>query len=182
MKRLEIVLIGHSQAMSELSAELDAHGHLIHHLRDEATLELSEVNDASVFIEDGTLDVPHAGLDAFEAAVHLGLRVSLTPVGERALPELDLVCWLGTATAQRLIARHAVVATSSGNGCVLRDAAVATLVDNVAMLVSRFSRDTEISSAPSTLTRHRVNARKACCGWTDWPSSIASTAPKTPNC
>ena len=34
MKRLEIVLIGHSQAMSELSAELDAHGHLIHHLRD----------------------------------------------------------------------------------------------------------------------------------------------------
>ncbi|QKF50449.1 non-ribosomal peptide synthetase [Pseudomonas graminis] len=143
MKRQEIVLIGHSQAMSELSAELDAHGHLIHHLRDQATLELSKVKDASVVIEDGTLDVPHAGLDAFEAAVHLGLRVGLTPVGERALPELEIVCWLGTATAQRLIARHAVVATSSGNGCVLRDAAVATLVDNVAMLVSRFSRDTE---------------------------------------
>lgn len=143
MKRQEIVLIGHSQAMSELSAELDAHGHLIHHLRDQATLELSKVKDASVVIEDGTLDVPYAGLDAFEAAVHLGLRVGLTPVGERALPELEIVCWLGTATAQRLIARHAVVATSSGNGCVLRDAAVATLVDNVAMLVSRFSRDTE---------------------------------------
>ena len=57
------------------------------------------MKDASVFIEDGTLDVPHAGLDAFEAAVHLGLRVSLTPVGERALPELEL--YAGSGRLQR---------------------------------------------------------------------------------
>ena len=184
MKRLEIVLIGHSQAMSELSAELDAHGHLIHHLRDQATLELSEVKDASVFIEDGTLDVPHAGLDACEAAVHLGLRVSLTPVGERALPELELVCWLGTATAQRLIARHAVAASSSSNGRVLRDAAVATLVDNVAMLISRFSRDTEYfaraerfdpphSERQESLLRLDRLAFEHCFNFTDEPELLS---------
>ncbi len=143
MKRLEIVLIGHSRAMSELSAELNAHGHLIHHLRNEATLELIALKDASIIIEDGTLELPHAERGAFKAAVHLGLRVALTPVSERALPELEIFCWLGTATAQRLIARHAVATTLSGNGRVLRDTAVATLVDNVAMLISRFSRDTE---------------------------------------
>ncbi|RZI69999.1 MAG: amino acid adenylation domain-containing protein [Pseudomonas sp.] len=143
MKRLEIVLIGHSQTMSELSAELNAHGHLIHHLRDEATLKLSAPQNASILIEDGTLDLPGAELGVFETAIHLGLRVGLTPVSERALPELEIVCWLGTATAQRLIACHTVAATLSGNGRVLRDAAVATLVDNVAMLISRFSRDTE---------------------------------------
>lgn len=143
MKRLEIVLIGQSRAMSELSAELNAHGHLIHHLRNEATLELIALKDASIIIEDGTLELPHAERGAFKAAVHLGLRVGLTPVSERALPELEIFCWLGTATAQRLIARHAVATTLSGNGRVLRDTAVATLVDNVAMLISRFSRDTE---------------------------------------
>jgi len=143
MKRLEIVLIGQSRAMSELSAELNAHGHLIHHLRNEATLELIALKDASIIIEDGTLELPHAERGAFKAAVHLGLRVGLTPVSERALPELEIFCWLGTATAQRLIARHAVATTLSGNGRVLRDTAVATLVDNVAMLISRLSRDTE---------------------------------------
>ncbi|SET53804.1 non-ribosomal peptide synthetase [Pseudomonas graminis] len=143
MKRLEIVLIGQSRAMNELSAELNAHGHLIHHLRNEATLELIALKDASIIIEDGTLELPHAERGAFKAAVHLGLRVALTPVSERALPELEIVCWLGTATAQRLIACHAVATTLSGNGRVLRDTAVATLVDNVAMLISRFSRDTQ---------------------------------------
>lgn len=143
MKRLEIVLIGHSRAMSELSAELDAHGHSIHLLRDVTPPELTALKDASIIIEDGTLELPHAEWGAFKAAVHLGLRVGLTPGSERALPELEIVCWLGTATAQRLIARHAVAATLSGNGRELRDAAVATLVDNVALLISRFSRDTE---------------------------------------
>lgn len=140
MKRLEIVLIGHSQTMSELTAELDTHGHLIHCLRDGTVLEQSTLRDASIVIDDGTLDLPHT---RFGKAIHLGLRVGLTPMGERALPGLEALCWLGTASAQRLIGRHPVTAGPSGNGRVLRDAAVGVLVDNVAMLVSRFSRDSE---------------------------------------
>jgi len=143
MKRLEIVLIGHSMTLSELSAELDSHGHLIHHLADAQALDDSALQSPAMLIEDGTLDLNSTRLQAFQSRVHLGLRVGLTPDLARGLPQLELLCWYGTATAQRLILREAMPAELSGNGRVLRDAAVAALIDSVALMVSRFSRDGE---------------------------------------
>ncbi|MFJ3471120.1 non-ribosomal peptide synthetase [Pseudomonas sp. NPDC090201] len=143
MKRLEIVLIGHSRALSELSAELDSHGHLIHHLADAQALDDSALQSPSMLIEDGTLDLNSTCLQAFSSRVHLGLRVGLTPDLAQGLPRLELLCWYGSATAQRLILREAMPAQPSGNGRMLRDAAVAALIDSVALMVSRFSRDGE---------------------------------------
>jgi thioester reductase-like protein/amino acid adenylation domain-containing protein len=141
MKRLEIVLIGHSRAMGELSAELDAHGHLIHPLGDAQSLEQSTLSDASILIEDGTLALSSTRLQTFRSPVHLGLRVGLTPDVEGGLPQLELLCWFGSATAQRLIMRHVVPREPSGNGRTLTDTAIAMLIDSVALLISRFSRD-----------------------------------------
>ena len=79
MKRLEIVLIGYSRALSELSVELDAHGHLIHRLPDPCALESSSISGAALLIEDGTLELSCTRLAIFKTGVHLGLRVGLTP-------------------------------------------------------------------------------------------------------
>ena len=141
MKRLEIVLIGHSRALGELTIELETHGHLTHQLPDAQALEHSPVYGASLLIEDGTLALTNTRLAAFKTDVHLGLRVGLTPDVESALPQLELLCWYGSATAQRLISRRILPAEPSGNGRMLRDTAIATLVDDVALLVSRLSRD-----------------------------------------
>ncbi|WP_296262670.1 MULTISPECIES: non-ribosomal peptide synthetase [unclassified Pseudomonas] len=141
MKRLQIVLIGHSRALSELSVELDSHGHQIHRLVDAQALQDSTLSRASVLVEDGSLDLPGARLHAFETPVHLGLRVGLMPGAEPGLPELELLCWHGSATAQRLIMREKVPPEPSGNGRMLRDSAVAMLIDSLALMVSRFARD-----------------------------------------
>ncbi|WP_341961211.1 non-ribosomal peptide synthetase [Pseudomonas sp. RC10] len=143
MKRLDIVLIGHSQALTELGAELDSHGHLLNRLIDAQALEDSELTGSSMLIEDGTLDLASARLQAFQTSVHLGLRAGLTPDVQSGLPQVELLCWYGSAVAQRLIVRDTVPTEPSGNGRMLRDRAVATLIDHVALLVSRFSRDLE---------------------------------------
>ena len=143
MKRLEIVLIGHSRALSELSVELDAHGHLIHQIPDSCALESSSFSGAALLIEDGTLELSCARLATFKTGAHLGLRVGLTPHPTQSLPRLELLCWYGTASAQRLVLRRTAPEEISGNGRRLRDAAAADLVEHVALLVSRFSRDGE---------------------------------------
>ena len=143
MKRLEIVLVGHSQAISEVGTELETHGHLIHTLRDAEAVKRSVLKGAMLLIEDGTLDLSLAPAGAYGLSAHLGLRLGLTAEGDQVLPQLEVLCWFGPATARRLVARRAVAAVQSGNGRVLRDAAVATLVDAVAMLVSQLSRDSE---------------------------------------
>jgi thioester reductase-like protein/amino acid adenylation domain-containing protein len=150
MKRLEIVLIGHSRALSELGVELEAHGHLIHSLSDTRALEDTLVSGVTLLIEDGTLDLSSRRLAAFKTDAHLGLRVGLRPDMQHGMPHLELLCWYGSATAQRLILRQDVPAEPSGNGRMLRDVAVAALVDSVTLLVSRLSRDAEhlLGTAP----------------------------------
>lgn len=141
MKRLEIVLIGHSQALGELAIELEAHGHLTHHLPDAHALEHSQVYGASLIIDDGTLALTSMRLAAFKTDAQLGLRIGMIPDVQGALPRLELLCWYGSTVAQKLIARRILPAEPSGNGRMLRDSAITTLVDDVALLVSRLSRD-----------------------------------------
>jgi thioester reductase-like protein/amino acid adenylation domain-containing protein len=141
MKRLEIVLIGHSRALRELDIELQAHGHLTHQLLDTGALEDKVIHSASLIIDDGSLALTSMRLAAFKTDVHLGLRIGLTPDAHGALPRLELLYWYGSAVAQRLISRHALPAEPSGNGRMLSDSAITTLVDDVALLVSRLSRD-----------------------------------------
>src|ERR1700712_6135644 len=115
MKRLEIVLIGHSRALSELGAELDAHGHVIHSLSDTQALEDNLVSGVTLLIEDGTLDLSTSRLAAFKTDAHLGLRVGLRPDMQHGMPHLELLCWYGSATPRRVRTSPDVAAAPPGD-------------------------------------------------------------------
>ncbi|MCD5997271.1 non-ribosomal peptide synthetase [Pseudomonas sp. CDFA 602] len=141
MKRLEIVLIGHSLTLSELNNELQAHGHGVQHLTDPSGLQNWNPGDASILIEDGSLELHGAQLTTRGQTDHLSLRVGINPTAS-ALPQLELLCWHGSARALRLIECQRLPSQASGNGRELRDEAVAALIDMVALQISRLSRDT----------------------------------------
>ncbi|QHF01132.1 amino acid adenylation domain-containing protein [Pseudomonas asturiensis] len=138
MKRLEIVLVGHSLTLSELNTELQSHGHAVHHLSDLAALQ--SCDPVSMLIEDGSLALSSEQLQGLGEPALLSLRVGLEPV-PGSLPRLELLCWHGSAKARRLIIRQWLPVESSGNGRMLRDEAIAAWVEIVALQVSRRSRD-----------------------------------------
>ncbi|MEE4719382.1 non-ribosomal peptide synthetase [Pseudomonas alliivorans] len=140
MKRLEIVLLGHSLTLSELNTELQAHGHAVHHLTDLAAPQSCSTTHASMLIEDGSLALGSEDLKGFGQPAVLSLRVGLNNTAG-SLPRLELLCWHGSAKAQRLIVREWLPVEPSGNGRMLRDNAVAAWVDIIALQVSRRSRD-----------------------------------------
>ncbi|MEO6681094.1 MAG: non-ribosomal peptide synthetase [Pseudomonas sp.] len=129
MRRLDIVLTGQSQALNDLALELEQHGHSLvrQAASDERTLGNVDlvIDDASEAFRDFG-DVPRLMLQ-------LGVGESV------GLPTLDVLCTYGST----LFTRVPIAEESSGNGQALRLRAVAELVDHVALLVSRFSRDAE---------------------------------------
>ena len=139
MKRLEIVLLGQSLALNVLAKELEEQGHLLHRL----TTEQSLPDQVCLLIEDGSLTLTPQQETSFNALAQLSVRVGYGPATDEGLPQLELLCWFGTVRAQRLISRLRPETEPSGNGRVLRDAAISALVDLVALHVSRLSRDSE---------------------------------------
>jgi thioester reductase-like protein/amino acid adenylation domain-containing protein len=139
MKRLEILLVGQSLALEALATELEEHGHLLHRL----TADQGLLGQACLLIEDGSLTLTPQQENALSSLAYLSLRVGYGPGVEDDLPQLELLCWFGSAKAQRLISRLPMEAEPSGNGRVLRDTAISALVDLVALHVSRLSRDAE---------------------------------------
>ncbi|MEB0077733.1 non-ribosomal peptide synthetase [Pseudomonas sp. CCI3.2] len=141
MKRLEIALLGRSLALNELATELEQHGHCVLHLTKEQDLDQCLLNEACLLIEDQSLS-PNPEQEALLSTLaRLSLRVGSVPLCEEGLPTLELRCWFGTAKAQRLVSRLPLAAERSGNGRMLRDSAIATLVDAVAVDIGRLSRD-----------------------------------------
>ncbi|RMM12774.1 Amino acid adenylation:thioester reductase [Pseudomonas caricapapayae] len=164
MKRLEIVLIGHSLTLSELNAELQAHGHGVRHLNEQKALQMLTVPDPCVLIDDGSLDLGEVRLEPSDQRTDLSLRVGFSTALEHGLPRLELLCWHGTADARRLIAHEWLTAEASGNGRVLRDLAVAGMVDLAALQVSRLSRDDEYFNSLPAITHaysDRLNGLQA---------------------
>ncbi|WP_440811542.1 thioester reductase domain-containing protein [Pseudomonas syringae] len=141
MKRLEIVLIGRSLTLSELTAELQAHGHAVQHLPDQNALQAWSGAGSSLLIEDGSLDLNEVLPETCAHCVRVGLRVGFSAALASGLPRLELMCWHGSARSQRLITREWANTSESGNGRMLRDEAVARLVELTALHVSRLSRD-----------------------------------------
>jgi len=136
MRRLEIMLIGHSLALSELAEELRCHGHQLRQLTDQMELDGFSITETALLIDDGTLEITAS------AHARLALRVGMSNRAEQDLPSLEILCWYGSKTAQHLIARHELPVEPSGNGRVLRDTAMAAVVSMAASQVSRASRDT----------------------------------------
>ncbi|WP_085582210.1 MULTISPECIES: non-ribosomal peptide synthetase [unclassified Pseudomonas] len=130
MKRLDILLIGCSQAMTDLAQELEQHGH------SQVLLKHGHAQPrpaADLVIDDGCAP------QDFGPTPHLSLRLGIGTAGTGGLPTLDLLCLHGT----RLLSRVPMADEPSGNGQSLRRRTLAQIVDEVALLVSRLSRDAE---------------------------------------
>ncbi|MBP3998722.1 non-ribosomal peptide synthetase [Pseudomonas koreensis] len=125
MRRLDILLRGRSQALTDLSQELEQHGHSL----------LTEVAPSvDLVIDDGSLAPQDYGTTA-----QLNLRLGIGATGIGGLPVLDLLCLCNST----LLSRVPIADEPSGNGQALRQRTLAQVVDEVALLVSRFSRDAE---------------------------------------
>lgn len=131
MRRLDILLIGQSQALTDLGLELEQHGHELTRV---TALDDQVPSHPDLVIDDASLPVKGLG-----AATRLTLQLGIGLPGVCGLPSLDLLC-LHNST---LHARVPIAEEQTGNGQALRLRAVAELVDQVALLVSRYSRDAE---------------------------------------
>jgi amino acid adenylation domain-containing protein/thioester reductase-like protein len=129
MRRLDILLIGQSQALTDLALELEQHGHSL--VRFDT---LTEQPSFDLLIDDASL--PFSG---FGATPRLTLQLGISGSGAGGLPSLDLLCSYNST----LFTRVPIADEPYGNGQALRLRAVAEMVDHVALLVSRFSRDAE---------------------------------------
>ncbi|BBP68127.1 peptide transporter [Pseudomonas sp. Seg1] len=136
MKRLDILLIGVSQAMTDLAHELEQHGHsLARSGAAQPTMDL--------IIDEGFI-----GAGDFCAIPHLHLRLGVGAQSLAGLPSLDLLCFLGSS----LISRVPIADEPSGNGQALRQRVLAQVVDEVSLLVSRYSRDPEYFQQATAVT------------------------------
>ena len=131
MRRLDILLIGQSQALTDLALELEQHGHSLVRL---TTVDEQPLGNVDLLIDDASLPVQDIG-----NTPRLTLQLGIGVPGVSGLPPLDLLCTYGST----LFTRVPITDEPSGNGQALRLRAVAELVDHVALLVSRFSRDAD---------------------------------------
>ncbi|HCS45209.1 MAG TPA: peptide transporter [Pseudomonas sp.] len=131
MRRLDILLIGRSQALIDLALELEQQGHSPRRL---TSLDEQPTGYVDLLIDDASLTVP-----SFGDAPRLTLQLGVGAPGASGLPPLDLLCRYGST----LLTRVPIADEPSGNGQALRVRAVAELVDHVALLISRYSRDAE---------------------------------------
>ncbi|UDI93103.1 non-ribosomal peptide synthetase [Pseudomonas sp. IAC-BECa141] len=125
MRRLDILLRGRSQALTDLAHELEQHGH---------SLLTETAPSMDLVIDDGSLAPQDYGVTPL-----LTLCLGIGATGAGGLPVLDLLCLCHST----LLSRVPIADEPSGNGQALRQRTLAQVVDEVALLVSRFSRDAE---------------------------------------
>ncbi|NUT74928.1 non-ribosomal peptide synthetase [Pseudomonas sp. C1C7] len=131
MRRLDILLIGRSQALTDLGLELEQHGHALKRV---TSLDGPVSREVDLLIEDLSFDF-QVPIDAPRLTLQVGVGLN----GVSGLPSLDLLC----AVNSRWVSRVPMADEPSGNGQALRLRALAELVDQVSLLVSRYSRDAE---------------------------------------
>jgi amino acid adenylation domain-containing protein len=129
MKRLDILLTGKSQALTELALELEQHGHSLTRIS-----ALDEMPGPVDLLIDDCTSLPFT-CQASRLTLQLGLGLPQAS----GLPSLDVLCCHGSTQLTRV----PIADEPSGNGQALRMQAMTTLVDHVALLVSRYSRDAD---------------------------------------
>lgn len=139
MRRLDILLVGTSPTLGEFAHRLDEQGHgsAIADSGDAVRRQLSIGPD--LVVEDGSLALNSSDWQALGSTPLLRLRLGASFA--ETLPRLEILCWCGSASAQRLIARVALSAPASGNGQQLREDARQALYDQLALQVSRQARN-----------------------------------------
>lgn len=150
MRRLEILLIGASPALTLLHQDLLDHGHALHLANSAAALQQRPWRQPQLLIDDGSLALCASDWHGLGDCALLSLRLGLYLQSAGELPTLELLCWTGSATAQRLIERQHLAPELSGNGQQLRLQAIASLQEMLALHVSRFSRNPDyLQQAPA---------------------------------
>ncbi|QBF24547.1 amino acid adenylation domain-containing protein [Pseudomonas tructae] len=155
MRRLEILIIGASPALILLHQDLLDHGHALHLADSAAALQQRPWRQPQLLIDDGSLALSASEWHGLGDCACLSLRLGvylpsdLQNAGE--LPTLELLCWTGSVTAQRLIERQRLAPEKSGNGQQLRLQAIASLQEMLALQVSRFSRNPEYLQQTPTI-------------------------------
>jgi amino acid adenylation domain-containing protein/thioester reductase-like protein len=131
MRRLDILLAGQSQALTDLVLELEQHGHALTRI---TTLDEQAPEHLDLVIDDASLNT-----QVFSTAPRLTLQLGIDLAAASGLPSLDLLISVDST----LLTRMPIADEPSGNGQALHLRALAELVDHVALLVSRYSRDAE---------------------------------------
>jgi hypothetical protein len=88
MRRLDILLVGHSQALTDLALELEQHGHVLMRVKAGDALMPKPVD---LLIDDATLTVQR-----FKDVPRLTLQLGIGLPGASGLPSLDLLCLHGS--------------------------------------------------------------------------------------
>lgn len=156
MRRLDIVLVGHSRALRELAQELRQSGHGLTHLSAPLKPEQTLTAHADLLIEDGSLALPHPLLRRLKNCVHLSLRLSSgVPSVTRDFPPLELLFWLDSGSARHLFKYLCVSDETSGNGQDLVSRALSELHEELSTLISHFDRNADYFLCANTARASR---------------------------
>jgi amino acid adenylation domain-containing protein/thioester reductase-like protein len=173
MRRLEILLIGTSPALTLLHQDLLDHGHALYLADSAAALQQRPWRQPRLLIDDGSLALCASDWHGLDDCALLSLRLGihlqrdLQSAGE--LPTLELLCWTGSATAQRLIERQRLGPETSGNGQQLRLNAIASLQEMLALHVSRFSRNPDYLQQAAAINPGQEDLQQGL----DWLEQLA---------
>ncbi|HWD32023.1 MAG TPA: amino acid adenylation domain-containing protein [Pseudomonas sp.] len=140
MRRLDILLVGTSMALARLHQALQQHGHDVRQLGSTQAPTHFPDGTPQLIVDDGSLMLDAAAWHGLRHCALLSLRLGIHQHPGHDLPALDLLCWTGSATAQRLIERQSLAPDPSGNGQQMRQQILDALQEFVALQVSRFSR------------------------------------------
>ncbi|WP_053148970.1 non-ribosomal peptide synthetase [Pseudomonas sp. P97.38] len=127
MRRLDIAVPGSSQAMAELAKELELHGHGVVDLHASAAPAALDL-----LIDDGTQRC------AVQARMRLEVRVALRTLPGEPLPQPTVIV---RDSDQQVLCQETIAPQRCGNGQSLRLRTQAVVVEQMAHLVSQFSRD-----------------------------------------
>lgn len=148
MRRLDILLVGNSPTLKAFARLLDEHGHGPATVDSAQALRQQLSARPDLVVEDGSLALGSCDWHALGNTPLLRLRLGASFA--EPLPQLEALCWCGSASAQRLIQRAAIPAPGSGNGQQLREDALRALCDQLALQVTRFARNpTYLQEAPA---------------------------------
>lgn len=148
MRRLDILLAGTSPALRQLALTLDQHGHGARLADTPQALRQALASKQHLVLEDGSLVLASNDWQPLGDTPLMRLRLGASHAD--TLPHLEILCWCGNASAQRLIERVALDTPASGNGQQLRQATLQALEEQVARHVTRLARNpSHLQETPS---------------------------------
>lgn len=181
MRRLDILLVGSSPPLEKFARLLDEHGHGSARADSTQTLRRYLSTQPDLVVEDGSLVLSSSDWQLLGHTPLLRLRLGAS--FSETLPQLEALCWCGSASAQRLIHRVAIPTPRSGNGQQLREDALQALCEQLALAGHfRFARNPLHLQETPAVSPADQEREHGLTGWRLWPISTHSTVRCAPTC